>query len=257
MRKTIMMVFAMAVTSLSFAAIKSTGLVSLGGGMSAKFELNTATSKVTVTMVGPSNTYLALALNTTYMQANSDCLFMRSATNFSDEKLPGGHTAPTADAVNNWTIVSNTTAGTTRTIVATRGFVGDSSDYTFTSGMTTLNVAWAVGSAGSFSGFHGGGYGSKALTFATTLGLDDFVTTGALKLFPNPSPTGFFNITKANEIALSRIRIYDINAQLLKEVTSNLDNNDIKIDLSNLARGTYFAEISNNGDQTVKKIVIE
>jgi hypothetical protein len=74
-------------------------------------------------------------------------------------------------------------------------------------------------------------------------------------VFPNPSP-GTFTIFKDNSLKISTVKVFDINAKLIKEITDLKSQNTI-VDLSGLTSGTYFMEIANEDDKTVKKIVIK
>ncbi len=109
---------------------KETALTTIGG-MKVKINLNSATSLATITMVGPSSKWLSIGLSTSDMATNKDV--MTYGTTLLDQYFTSnGHVAPTTDATNNLTVVSNTVAGTTRTIVFTRPFsTGDAKDYTF------------------------------------------------------------------------------------------------------------------------------
>jgi hypothetical protein len=63
-----------------------------------------------------------------------------------------GFSAPVFDNTQNWTIVSDNTVGSARTIVATRALnTADIRDYTFLAQTGNLNVIWARGSTNTFN----------------------------------------------------------------------------------------------------------
>jgi hypothetical protein len=235
---------------------KSTGTMTLGAGMTAEITLDNNTSVVTLTLVGPLNGWFALGFNATTMAGSPDCVIMRSATNLSDSQITSNFSAPTVDvASNNWTILSNTPGATTRTVIATRAFnSGDATDYTFTYALSSLNLIWAVGSTYDTMVRHTN-RGSATGNF-TTLGVADVASFDQLSIYPNPS-NGIFTITKNNAIPIDKIRVFDTNARLTKEINSNTAAENTKVDLSQLAKGLYFMELSNKTDKTVKKIKIE
>ncbi|WP_298892975.1 T9SS type A sorting domain-containing protein [uncultured Psychroserpens sp.] len=78
------------------------------------------------------------------------------------------------------------------------------------------------------------------------LGADNF------KVYPNPTSTGFVNITSNNSDAIS-VAVYDI---LGKQVIDTALNND-RLDISALNAGVYILKISQNNASVTKKLVIK
>ena len=62
--KKITFILTLLISSYGFAQNVSTGVVNLLSDFTVKFQVNGTTNKVTMTMVGPSNVWLAVALNT-------------------------------------------------------------------------------------------------------------------------------------------------------------------------------------------------
>lgn len=257
MKKTYLLLAILAMMNVSFAQQKETALTSIStskGTMKVKINMDQATSKVTITMVGPSNIWLSIGLNTGSMSSNKDVITY--GTSLLDQHFPGGHVAPTTDTTNNLTLVSNTVAGSTRTVVMTRAFnTADTKDYTFVYTINSLNIVWAVGPSTNVSSEHAD-FGSVALPFTTVpLGTENFASIDNIIVSPNPS-NGVFNISKNNSIEISKVRIFDTNAKLLKEINGGIENENNSIDLSELSKGMYFMEISNKEDKTIKKIIL-
>lgn len=77
--------------------------------------------------------------------------------------------------------------------------------------------------------------------------------SNSISVYPNPSNTGNFTITSVED--LTRIAIYNINGQLIQE-----ENNPSKIgdnyEITSLASGFYFLELSNNSAKQIKKIIV-
>ena len=237
--------------NVSMAQTKSTGVVFLNTLMTLKIDLNSATSTVTLSLTGPSDKWFGIGFNTTSM-SNADCIYYSSS--LVDSVLMG-QSAPTTDATNEWTIVSNNlVSGTTRSLVLSRNFAGGAGDYTFAYNTNSLNIIWAYGSGLTMVQHAGTARGSSALGF--TLGVDDFTSLNNISIAPNPS-NGIFNITKNNQTTISKVSVFDINGKVLKVIDSELSLEAIQINLSDFSKGVYFLEISNDMDKVVRKIIIE
>ena len=235
--------------TVSVAQTKSTGTKALGSLMTMKIDKDSATSTVTITLTGPSDKWFGIGLNATSMTNGTDCLYY--TTTLVDSKITG-QTTPTTDTTNDWTF-SDTTSGTTRTLILTRNFVGGTGDYTFLYNDSSLNVIWAYGYSTSF-GSHAS-RGSSSLTF-TTLGVKDFTALDNITIAPNPS-NGVFIISKNNQTTVSKVSIYDRNARVLKVMETQLNSENIPVDLSSFAKGVYFLDIANETDKTVRKIILK
>jgi hypothetical protein len=238
--------------NVSIAQTKSTGVVTLNSSMSLQIDMNSATSTATLRLSGPADKWFAIGFNATSMSSGTDCLYY--STSLVDSVLTG-QAAPTTDASNEWTVVSNDLlSGTRRYIVLTRTFAGGAGDYTFDYNINSLNIIWAFGSGTAMTQHAGTARGSSTLGF--TLGVDDFSSLDKITIAPNPS-NGIFSITKNNQISISKVTVFDINGKVLKVIDSELSLEAIQINLSDFSKGVYFLEISNEIDKVVRKIVIE
>lgn len=203
-----------------------------------------------------------------------------------DTKGFTGYSAISLDTGNNdWTTVSDVSNLNVRTVVATRPLnTGNTTeDYTFNySTLSNLNLIWAmwtiasppppvyaddgmwalsgkntVGTSTRHSGSTTLTRGTVAVAF-TTLGTTNFSSLEEnISIYPNPGHSTF-NIHKNNySILISKVRIFDINAKLVKEISTDATTGNLAIDVSDLTKGVYFMEISNDDNKTVKKIIIE
>lgn len=89
-------------------------------------------------------------------------------------------------------------------------------------------------------------------TFNETLSTDDFTANTEFNLFPNPTNTGFVNITTTSNEAIN-VTVFDI---LGKQVISQTINNN-SLSVSNLNAGVYILKLNQNGATTTKKLVIK
>jgi len=252
--KKILVCSLLALSAIANAQIKSTGVKNIGS-MTIKIDLNQATSTATFTMTGPSTKWFTVGLHATTMSTNTPIDCMTFSTSLLDQHLSGGHNAAVTDATQNYTLVSNTVSGTTRTVVATRPFsTGDNNDYTLSYSMTTMSIIWAVGPSTNVNSEHAS-KGSSSVTF-TVLGLEDLSLDDKLSVYPNPCRE---NLSIKNDFhtRIQRVAIYNTEAQLVKEINLDVEDTDIPLSLSGIASGVYFVEIAADNDRSVKKIVIE
>lgn len=256
MKKIYLAIALFTVITASDAQTKSTGTQTLNSLMTLKIDKNATTSIVTITLTGPTQTgatdkWFGIGLNATGMVNGTDCLYY--ASSFVDSKITGqGAPQTDTDNTNNWT-VSNTTSGTTRTLVLTRGFVGGTGDYSFNYNTgDALNVIWAYGTGNNIV-YHES-RGTYPLAF--TLGVEDFATLDKVSIAPNPS-NGVFTISKNNQTSISKVTVFDINGKVVKVVDSELNYDTTTVDLSTFSRGVYFMEIANETDKVVRKIILE
>lgn len=255
-RKYLLLLTTLLVTVTVTSQTKATGLVTLGGSLKVKIEKNFSNSTVTITLVGPSDRWFSVGFNAFgAMTSGTDCVYY--ATSLVDAKI-NGQASPATDGINNWTTVSNTVVSGIRTVVATRPFAtGDSNDYTFDYAANSMNVIWAYAPSATTnigSQHSSGTRGSAALSFSV-LDIEQFNSLQSLLISPNPS-SGVFTLYNDSKLALSKISIFDTNAKLIKELLYDASFQEYLLDLSELPKGIYFLELSNETDKEVRKIGI-
>jgi Secretion system C-terminal sorting domain len=244
------------VINASFGQL-STGVVTLDGTYTAKVDITS--SLVTVTLTGPSDRWFALAFNNDGM--NSGDLIAYNGTSVRDLSLVG-YTLPSSDTKQDWTIApnGNTVNGAIRTIIATRALnTGESGDQVFSITDSSIKLGWSrAGSASyTFARHNGDGGFTTALFKSNDLATDDFATLGAIEVLPNPSKNGMFSVSRNNLVSISKINVFDTTAKLLKSMDVSKSNQTENVDLTGMAKGIYFMELSNETNKTVKKIIIE
>ncbi len=243
----------------AFAQSKSTGNVALSTNMAANLTLNNTTSTVTLSLTGPNDRWFALQFGsfTGGMQAGTDVVYWNNTT-LVDARHIGIGSAPSVDAINNWTLVSNTDnspAAGQRTVVFTRAFnTGDVNDYTFNYADPNIDFAWAIANSVTYAvtAYHGGSNRGLVLNAATTLGVDKFSLNNA-QVYPNPS-NGDFNIK--SETIITKVNVYTQTGAFVKtvEVENNADN--AAINIKGLSTGVYLIELVNDTEKSWKKIIV-
>lgn len=216
----------------------STGTVSLPTtGMTVKIDVNSTT--VTLTLTGNSTSWLGIGFNATGMGDAPDAFIYNSTAN-RDYKI-NGYVTPSADASQDWTVTSNTTSGTTRTVVATRTLAGGTGDYVFSNSAGSLDIIYARGASLTFSQHVARDIAS--LTFTPSLAVDEVSKLkNSFKISQNPV---------GNELSfdfdgkVKNAKIYDATGKLIKSISASQKTYDV----SNLNYGNYYLEIEseNNG----------
>jgi len=95
--------------------------------------------------------------------------------------------------------------------------------------------------------------------------VDNFVIEGTLSnqnfelkniaIFPNPS-AAIFNISSGNK-KIDSVEVYDVSGKIIltKVNTASVINEQVSLDLTNVAKGIYFVKIYADGLNTVKRII--
>jgi hypothetical protein len=88
-------------------------------------------------------------------------------------------------------------------------------------------------------------------TYQNTLSVGDATITN-FSIYPNPTSTGYVNITSTNADAMS-VAVFDVlGKQVINETISNN-----RLDVSSLNTGLYIVKISQNNATVTKKLVIK
>jgi len=223
----------------------TTGTVTLTTGYTIRIDTNTTT--VALTLTGPSNTWLGIGFGGFSMFEVSDMFIWNSTAN-RDYTPSGGHSAPTADAAQSWTIVSDNVASGVRTVSATRPLVS-TGDYTFTNAATDIPIIFALSNT-TVLGQHNSTH-SSALLSRSTLGTEDF-SLNATSVVPNPSEGNFMIKTKTQ---LSKINVYTQTGVLVKTIDVIDDSEGVEIMVKGLQAGVYLLELQNETEKSWKKLL--
>jgi hypothetical protein len=75
-------------------------------------------------------------------------------------------------------------------------------------------------------------------------------------LYPNPA-NEIVNLKWNSELKIKNISIFNTQAALIYQKAHQLQGNQMQINTSNFAKGLYFVNISANGNNIVKKLIIK
>jgi hypothetical protein len=228
--------------SLVFGQTYSTGTINLSStaGLEYTAQIDVTSTEVTLTLLGPSDRWLALGFDTSNMFSQTDVVIF-DGTNLTDRTFTGGRAIPSLDSNQDWAISSNNIASGTRTLVATRALdTGEANDYIFEAAPGSINLVWARGNGATFTlGYHGGS-NKGATASGITLGTEDFKLANNFKIIPNPASSKI-DIKLSNAFETGKIKVYDAVGKQIHDKT--ISNFDTFIDVSNWNNGIYLISV--------------
>ena len=237
----------------SLAQTWSTGPETLITGYTVQFDVDTSSDLVTLTMIWPDNVWLGVGpgiVGGLGMGNLGDDAIVFNNAGLEDRNMPGGVGQPNYDLSQDWTVVSNTISGSTRTLVATRARdTGDSNDFVFPSSGGALPILWARGSSLSF-GYHGTNRGGIVANL--TLSGNKYELS-SLKITPNPVDA-VFKILMPNKVVAAKVEVYDVIGQLIVNKSIN-SFNDYTINSATWNSGVYLVRILTDESSIVKRII--
>ena len=203
--------------------------------------IETSDSEVTITLSGPDNKWFAvgfgvLSSNTLNMADVSDVFLYDGTGNF--DKVGHDHVAPTDDANQDWTIISNTVDGIYRTIHASRPLnTGTDNDYTFINDASDIDVIWAYGSSLTLNG-----HVARFQETLTRTAVADIDKQQQIKfaMYPNPAKTNL-NIVLPSNLENSKVEVYDILGKIV--LKKDLQASFNTLDVSDIKAGIYLVKI--------------
>jgi len=240
-------------TSIAFATLAqaqfSSGTVNLpAASMNVKLDTNATTA--TITLSGDSNSMMGIGFGDSGMANGADGFIYNSSSN--RDYTFTGFVAPTADAVQNWTEISNTVSGNIRTVVATRSLAGGTGDFAISNTPGTINIFFARTSGTRSLAYHGGSRGYASLNMVATLGTSDLAEkSNRIIFYPNPAKE---TVSFKNADEIKSVGIYDSTGKMVKSLLLNGSS----INVSALISGNYYMEITlKDGSKKIEKLIVE
>ncbi|MBW8359419.1 MAG: T9SS type A sorting domain-containing protein [Weeksellaceae bacterium] len=221
------------------------------GSTGVSVKLETTPTIVRITLVGPSNSYLALGAGDQGMAAGADG-FIYNSTASTDYTFAGVGVMPSPDAVQDWTINSNTVTGTTRTIVATRSLAGSAGDTPIPNATGALEVFVARGPNSLVLQYHGANrdYATLGMNFDPTLATGEVVVEEKAMIYPNPVGD-VLHIN--NLVKIDKLKIYDAAGRVVISPALVTE----KLDVTALQSGTYYVEVRTSDGKTAYEKIIK
>ena len=241
-------------SAVLYAQTFTTGNINLSSSSSLEYaaQVDITTTEVTLTLIGPSDRWLALGFGVNSMTRDGDVVIF-DGTNLTDRTFLGIGFTPELDGNQDWSIASNTIDAGTRTLVATRALnTGETNDYVFSTTDTSLNLVWARGSENSFALSTHGTDNRGIASSGITLGADDFEFANNFRIIPNPGSTKI-DIKLSNTFETGKVEVYNIlGKQIFGKTISNLDTS---LDVSNWSNGVYLISVEIENKFQTKRFI--
>lgn len=254
MKRRILSILTLLTVNIFAYAQYSSGALFPVGSTGVSVKLETTPTLVRLTLAGPSNSYLGLGAGNAGMASGADGFIYNSAST-TDYTFNGVNVAPTADAIQDWTIVSNTVSGSTRTVVATRSLNGSSGDAPIPNAPGNIEVFVARGNNTLGISYHGGanrGYATLPMNLDTTLATGEVLATAPkYTLYPNPAKE---TVSFENADKIKSVSIFESTGRMVKAVKTV----GKEINISDLKPGNYYFEITlKDGSTAFEKLIKE
>jgi hypothetical protein len=233
------------VSTFGFSQSKSTAIIALNADMTAKFTLDSATSKVALVLTGPSDKWSSLGIGTSSSTTSGDVfVYTASVTDNSPSTNPNGE----------WNTVSNIVVSGKRTVTLERMLTNsDLNDLQLAFDTTnSIDVVWSR-SGSAIATAPNPNRGSTIAVFSATLGVDAVSFYDEVLLYPNPSSSEVFIKSKTN---LSKVMVYSQTGALVKTVKISDNSNEIKVNVNDLPKALYIFELQNDAEKTWKKVLV-
>ncbi len=255
MKKITYLIYLLFIACNVFCQSYSTGTIQLsntsGLGITLRLDIG---SQVNMILTGPADRWFSVGFGATSMTAGTDVVLCHTNSTLTtfDRVLPG-FAAPTADATQNWTILSNTVSGNVRTINATRSLdTGDSNDYVFSNTPSALSVIWARASANNYTlNYHGGANrGVTAVNF--TLNTEDFLLS-QFKIYPNPAKDQV-NLTFSNVFEELNVKVFDQLGRVVDQFV--VFDKNFNFSTSGYLSGSYIIKVESTENSFSKILLV-
>ncbi len=228
----------------------STGTINFAAGYSGQIDIDDA--GVTVTLIGPEDLWLGIGFGVNSMTSGEDIISIDDS-GFQDRQFLGIGATPSIDPNQDWTVVTNTTAGGQRTLVVTRDLTGnDANDFEFDPSDTTIQLVWARGNNTFIFGNHGSGNRDDTVA-GFTLGILDQELAQNVRLYPNPAKDNINIDLGAINYVDSSIKIYSVLGQLVTEQTLNATTT--AVNTASLPAGIYLMTITAEDASVTKRFI--
>lgn len=154
---------------VSYAQIRTaTTTVGAGNEMDITVTINDFTGETTFDISGPTNKWFAAGFNTLNM--NGYAIVLNNNGGNPDEYTMNGNGAPDIHTSQDLNTIMSSTSGTTKTFTFKRdNSTGNSDDYTFSTALTSLDIAYAIGTGPNLA-YHSTNRGSGSLSFTDPCG---------------------------------------------------------------------------------------
>ncbi|WP_339624427.1 T9SS type A sorting domain-containing protein [uncultured Winogradskyella sp.] len=253
MKKITQIIFFIFCINLSAQTI-STNLVLLSdvGGVQYSAKIDVTDALITLTLVGPSDSWLGIGFDTMSMETGKDVVIY-DGTSLTDRHFVGIGSVPELDAASqDWTIISNTVDTGVRTLEATRAReTGDSEDFVPRTSDATIDFVWARSGNNDFVlEWHQGNKGITTESYVTLS--DSEFQLSEFTISPNPAKSTM-NITLPNADEDLKLEVFDVlGKRVYRGVITNLRSS---VNVTSWRSGVYLVRLSNSKTTQTKRFI--
>lgn len=256
MKKITQIIFTFLMVNISLKAQTfSSGVINLSStpGLEYTAQFDITSSEVTLTLIGPSDRWLGIGMGVQSMTNNGDLVIYTGGSTLSDRTFGGIGVTPAIDAIQDWSIATNTISSGVRTLVATRALsTSETNDYEFTASTDPINLVWARGNSSSFNVSNHGGNNRGITSSQITLGVNDLELASNFKIIPNPA-SSMINIKLSNSSETGMVKVYNaLGKQIHNKSISNFDSS---IDVNNWSNGIYLVLVEVGKKSQTKRFI--
>ncbi len=245
MKKTLLLLF-MAFSMSLFSQGFGTGSIQLSSNFSMELDISSVSNMTTLTLVGPSNVWLAVGFGGSSMTPGID-VFRTNGTSVEDARVTG-FSFPPNDSQQDWSLVSNNVTGGTRTMVVRRANnTGDSNDFIFTPQASNISIIWAVGPSSNTSSRHA----TRGATAISTLSISEARKLD-FTMYPNPV-LDEVNVQLPTGTSSAKVSVFDYSGRLI--LTKNINSFDSKLNTRNLSTGIYLMKVETDNKLGAQKLI--
>ena len=238
------------ISTLSFSQTYTTGLFDVWGVIEGQIDIDTNNNLVTITIIGPDNSYLAMGFDTDW-HTNGKDVVLYDGSNLTDRSFTGSQELPDLDAEQDWNITSDIASSGSRTIVATRARdTGNADDFIFPTTSGSLNIAGSHGN-NTFNLNHHGAADFRLVSFSL-LGLEG-ANQIKFSMSPNPASSNLKIVLPSN-LTNSSVEIYDVLGRKIFD-EKMINTHYSIIDVSAWNSGVYLVNVSNNFSTQTKRFI--
>lgn len=229
-----------------FSQSKSTAVITLNADMTAKFSLDSATSKVTLVLTGPADKWFSVGIGIASSTTSGDVfVYTASVTEITN---------PSSNPNEEWNIISSTVNSGKRTVTLERTLTNsDLNDLQLAFDTTNaIDVVWSR-SGSAIANAPNPNRGSTTAVFNANLGIDEVSLYDEVLIYPNPSSSEVFIKSKTN---LSKVTIYSQTGALVKTINRKDNATEFIVNISDLPKALYIFELQNDSEKTWKKVLV-
>lgn len=250
MKKITLLLFVFAFLT-TVAQTTTTGTIQLASNFTVQFDVNGSNNTVTMTMIGPTNRWLGIALDVNQgnsMGSGGEDVVLFLGSELRNASLTGSFGSPSTDTNQDWSLDSSSTSNGLTTVVGSRDLsTSNPNDYVFTTNAVQIPILWAYGSSFALNG-HANRGGTQANFVLSTpeFAMKEF------EVYPNPT-VDELNFEFPDNMQSANVQVYNVLGKQIMQ--TQLKRTVPKINTNAWASGMYVVQIITDDAVQTKRII--